>query len=75
MLGLSFSPQSLEIQRQVVMEEFKQRNLNQPYGDANHLMRSMVYKVHPYRWPTIGLELSHIEEATLDEVKRFFYSH
>lgn len=75
MLGLSFSPHSLEVQRQVVMEEFKQRNLNQPYGDANHLMRSLVYQVHPYRWPTIGLELSHIAEATLEEVKRFFYSH
>lgn len=73
MLGLAFSPESLDVQRGVVMEEFKQRHLNQPYGDASHLMRSMAYKVHPYRWPTIGLELSHIAEATLDEVKEFYY--
>jgi len=73
MLGLAFSPESLEVQRQVVMEEFKQRNLNQPYGDASHLTRSMAYKVHPYRWPTIGKELSHIANATLDDVKDFFY--
>ncbi len=74
MLGLAFSPESLEVQRGVVMEEFKQRHLNQPYGDASHLVRSMAYKVHPYRWPTIGLELGHIAEATLDEVKDFYYS-
>lgn len=73
MLGLAFSPESLEVQRQVVMEEFKQRYLNQPYGDASHLVRSMAYQVHPYRWPTIGLELDHIAHATLDEVKDFFY--
>lgn len=75
MLSLAFSPESLEVQRQVIMEEFKQRYLNQPYGDASHLVRNLVYKVHPYRWPTIGLELSHIAKATLDEVKTFFYSH
>lgn len=75
MLSLAFSPESLEVQRQVVMEEFKQRYLNQPYGDASHLVRSLMYTVHPYRWPTIGLELSHIATATLDEVKAFFYSH
>lgn len=73
MLGLAFSPESLEVQRQVVMEEFKQRNLNQPYGDASHLTREMAYQVHPYRWPTIGKELSHIANATLEEVKAFFY--
>lgn len=73
MLGLAFSPESLEVQRQVVIEEFKQRDLNQPYGDASHLTRSMAYKVHPYRWPTIGKELSHIANATLDDVKDFFY--
>lgn len=75
MLGLAFSPENLEVQRQVVMEEFKQRYLNQPYGDASHLVRSMAYKVHPYRWPTIGLELSHIATATLEEVKAFFYRY
>ena len=73
MLGLAFSFNSLEVQRQVVMEEFKQRHLNQPYGDSGHLTRSMAYTVHPYRWPTIGLDLSHIANATLDEVKDFFY--
>lgn len=73
MLSLDFSPQSLEIQRQVVIEEFKQRNLNQPYGDAAHLLREMAYQNHPYRWPTIGKEISHIANATLEEVKSFFY--
>lgn len=73
MLGLDFSPQSLEVQRQVVIEEFKQRNLNQPYGDASHLLRDMAYQHHPYRWPTIGKEISHIANATLEEVKAFFY--
>lgn len=73
MLSLNFSPQSLEVQRQVVIEEFKQRNLNQPYGDASHLLREMAYQTHPYRWPTIGKEISHIANATLDEVKSFFY--
>ena len=55
------------------MEEFKQRNLNQPYGDVGHLVRSLVYKEHPYQWPTIGKEPAHIENATLDEVKDFFF--
>lgn len=73
MLSLDFSPQSLKVQRQVVIEEFKQRNLNQPYGDASHLLREMAYQTHPYRWPTIGKEISHIANATLDEVKSFFY--
>ncbi len=73
MLELAFSEQSLEVQRGVVMEEFKQRCLNQPYGDVGHLLRPLAYKVHPYRWPTIGKELSHIANATLQEVKDFFY--
>ena len=73
MLSLEFSPNSLEVQRQVVTEEFKQRCLNQPYGDVSHLMREMAYKTHPYQWPTIGKEISHITQATLDEVKDFFY--
>ena len=75
MLELAFSPRSLEVQRGVVMEEFKQRCLNQPYGDVSHLMRPLAYRVHPYRWPTIGKQLSHIAEATLDEVKDFFFRH
>ena len=73
MLSLEFSPRSLEVQRQVVTEEFKQRCLNQPYGDVSHLMREMAYQVHPYQWPTIGKEISHITNATLEEVKDFFY--
>lgn len=75
MLSLDFNPQSLEVQRQVVIEEFKQRNLNQPYGDAPHLIREMAYLTHPYRWPTIGKEISHIANATLEEVRTFFYKH
>ena len=75
MLELAFSPRSLEVQRGVVMEEFKQRCLNQPYGDVGHLMRPLAYRVHPYRWPTIGKQLSHIADATLDEVKDFFFRH
>lgn len=73
MLSLDFNPKSLDVQRQVVIEEFKQRNLNQPYGDASHLIRKMAYQTHPYQWPTIGKEISHIANATLDEVKEFFY--
>lgn len=75
MLSLAFSPESLAVQKQVVIEEFKQRNLNQPYGDSYLLLRSMAYRVHPYRWPAIGREVSHIAEATLDEVKQFFFAH
>ncbi len=75
MLGLDFSERSLEVQRAVVMEEFKQRCLNQPYGDVGHLIRPLAYRVHPYQWPTIGKELEHIAQATLDEVKDFFYRH
>ena len=73
MFSLDFSPKSLEVQRQVVIEEFKQRNLNQPYGDASHLLRELAYVSHPYRWPTIGKEIAHIAQATLEEVKDFFY--
>lgn len=75
MLELAFSPESLEVQRQVVIEEFKQRYLNQPYGDLWLLMRPLAYKVHPYKWNTIGKEISHIENATLDDVKNFFFSY
>lgn len=73
MQELAFSEDSLDVQRGVVMEEFKQRCLNQPYGDTGHLIRALAYKVHPYRWPTIGKELSHIASATLAEVKEFFF--
>ncbi len=73
MLSLAFTPESLEVQRKVVMEEFKQHYLNQPYGDVSHLIARLSYKQHPYRWPTIGLELSHIADATMDDVKAFFH--
>lgn len=72
MLSLAFSDKSLEVQRSVVIEEFKQRYLNQPYGDVWLLLRPMVYKVHPYQWDTIGKEISHIENAQMDDVKNFF---
>ena len=75
MLGLRFEERSLEVQREVVIEEFKQRCLNQPYGDVSHLLRPLAYKTHPYQWPTIGKELSHISDATMDQVKEFFYTH
>ena len=73
MLSLAFTPRSLEVQRQVVSEEFKQRYLNQPYGDMGALVRELAYRVHPYQWCTIGKDLSHITQATLDEVKDFFF--
>lgn len=73
MLSLDFNQKSLDVQRQVVIEEFKQRDLNQPYGDVSHLMRPLAYKVHSYQWPTIGKEIAHIANATLDEVKDFFF--
>lgn len=75
MLSLAFTPKSLEVQRQVVIEEFKQNYLNQPYGDIHLLLRPLAYKKHPYQWPTIGKEVLHIEEATMEEVKAFFYKH
>lgn len=75
MLGLDFSEQSLEVQRNVVIEEFKQRNLNQPYGDIYQLIRPLIYTIHPYRWPVIGRRIEDIEQATLDEVKQFYYAH
>ena len=75
MLSLSFDPRVLEVQRKVVVEEFKQRYLNQPYGDVWLRLRPLTYKVHPYRWATIGKEISHIEDATLDDVRAFFYKY
>ena len=72
MLSLAFSEKSFEVQRNVVIEEFKQRYLNQPYGDIWLLMRPMVYKVHPYLWDTIGKDISHIAEAKMEDVKAFF---
>jgi zinc protease len=75
MLSLSFDPNSLEVQRKVVIEEFKQRYLNQPYGDVWLKLRPLAYDVHPYKWATIGKEISHIENATLDDVRDFFFKH
>ncbi|MFM9026621.1 MAG: M16 family metallopeptidase, partial [Bacteroidota bacterium] len=75
MLSLAFSEKSLDVQRQVVVEEFKQRYLNQPYGDVWLLLRPLAYKVHPYQWATIGKEVSHIEEATLQDVRDFFFKY
>lgn len=75
MLALAFSEKSLEVQRHVVIEEFKQMCLNRPYGRLAHELRALIYERHPYRWPTIGLEFSHIEKVTIDDEKRFFMSH
>ncbi len=75
MIGPKFSKKGLDIQKKVVIEEFRQRNLNKPYGDVWHLLRDLAYKVHPYRWPTIGLIPEHIESATLEDVKDFFFHH
>ncbi|HPE57549.1 MAG TPA: pitrilysin family protein [Bacteroidales bacterium] len=72
MLDLAFSAKSLEVQRNVVIEEFKQSYLNQPYGDVWLLLRPMAYKVHPYLWATIGKDISHIEKATMQDVKDFY---
>jgi predicted Zn-dependent peptidase len=75
MLSLAFSDNSLDVQRKVVCEEFKEHYLNKPYGDVWHKMRELAFQVHPYRWMTIGRELSHIENASLQDVKDFFFKH
>ena len=75
MLSLAFDPESLEVQRKVVCEEFKEHYLNKPYGDVWLRLRDLSYQVHPYRWMTIGKELSHIENASLQDVKDFFFKH
>jgi predicted Zn-dependent peptidase len=75
MLGLDFSQKNLDTQKNVVIEEFNQRYLNQPYGDAILKLRPLAYKVHPYRWPTIGMDIAHIENTDLEQVKKFFFSH
>lgn len=73
MLSLSFDPNVLEVQRKVVVEEFKQRYLNQPYGDVWLKLRPLAYKTHPYQWATIGKDISHIEDATMEDVRKFFF--
>jgi zinc protease len=75
MLSLSFDPKVLEVQRNVVIEEFKQRYLNQPYGDVWLKLRPLAYEKHPYKWATIGKDISHIENATMEDVQSFFYEH
>ncbi len=75
MLSLSFDPEALNVQRNVVVEEFRQRYLNQPYGDVWLKLRPLCYQVHPYQWATIGKEISHIENATLDDVRDFFFRY
>jgi zinc protease len=75
MMSLAFDKKSLEVQRSVVIEEFKQRYLNQPYGDVWLLLRPLIYNVHPYKWATIGKEIKHIEDATMEDVKAFFKAH
>lgn len=75
MLELDFSQQSLDVQKNVVIEEFKQSYLNRPYGDAHLHLRALAYKVHPYQWATIGKNIEQIENATLDNVREFFYNH
>ena len=75
MLSLAFSEKSLDTQRKVVCEEFKENYLNKPYGDVGHKIMDLAYKQHPYRWMTIGKELSHIENAKLEDVKKFFFKH
>ena len=75
MLSLAFSKKSLEVQRKVVCEEFKEHYINKPYGDVWHKMRDMAYTNHPYKWMTIGASLKHVEDATLEDVKDFFFKH
>ena len=75
MLGLKLTEEKIRVQKNVVIEEYNQRYRNQPYGDAMMLLRSMAYKKHPYQWSTIGKDISHIEQATREEVKEFFYHH
>ena len=72
MRGLAFTQKSLDVQKNVVIEEFKQRYLNQPYGDTWLKLRPLAYHVHPYKWATIGKDISHIENATMTDVKSFF---
>ena len=75
MLSLNFSDEKLEIQKNVVIEEYKQRYINQPYGDDMTEIRKLAYKIHPYQWETIGKDISHIENATLQDVKDFFFKY
>ena len=75
MEGLDITPAKLEAEKKVVIEEFRQRYLNQPYGDQTMLLRALSYKVHPYRWAAIGLTTDHIAGATLADVEAFYRAH
>jgi zinc protease len=75
MLSLAFDKKSLEVQRKVVCEEFKEHYINKPYGDVWHNLRRLAYTTHPYKWMTIGDSLKHVEDATLQDVKDFFFKH
>lgn len=76
MLALDFKQKSLEVQKGVVIEEFKQTHLDRPYGDLSHILRRLVYREdHPYSWPTIGKEIAHIERVDMADVKHWFFSH
>ena len=75
MLGLNFDEKVLEVQRKVVVEEFKETCLNQPYGDAWHHITDLAYKVHPYQWPTIGKRPKHVEDASMEDVRSFYYNY
>jgi len=75
MLSLSFDNEAFEVQRKVVIEEFKEVCINQPYGDTWHHLMDLAYHAHPYKWPTIGKDIKHIEETTLEDIKAFFYGH
>ncbi|MBE6199811.1 MAG: insulinase family protein [Rikenellaceae bacterium] len=75
MTGLNLSAEACEIEKRVVIEEFRQRYLNQPYGDLNMLLREMVYTTHPYRWATIGISPDHIAEASIEEIHDFYHRH
>ena len=73
MAHLDISPKALDVQQHVVTEEYNQRYMNQPYGDVWLLLRPLCYQVHPYRWPTIGADIRHVSEATLDDVRAFHH--
>ena len=75
MRGISLADDSVEVQKQVVIEEFRQRDLGQPYGDLQHLLRPLAYRQHPYRWPTIGVDIGHIEGATPEAIRDFYHRH
>lgn len=75
LLSLAFSKKSLDVQRKVVCEEFKEHYINKPYGDAWKHLRELAYTRHPYRWMTIGKELKHVEDAQLEDVRNFFFKH